>query len=100
MRIFFDKIIKPFIIKNKYATICEIGASQGSTTDKLLKITDIQISIIDPCFDLDLENKYKNNGRVKVYKGLSLEKLPALPQQYDCFLIDDDHNWYTVFFMS
>lgn len=97
MRIFFDKIIRPFIIRNKYTDICEIGASLGTTSDKLLKIPGVQISIIDPCFDLDLDNKYKNNERVRLYKGLSLEKLHELSQPYDCFLIDDDHNWYTVF---
>ena len=97
MRIFLDKIIKPVIVKNNYTEICEIGASCGHSSDKLLTIKTAHLSIIDPCLDLDLENKYKNDTRVTFYKGPSLKKLPILSRPCDCFLIDGDHNWYTVY---
>lgn len=97
MQIFFDRIIKPYIIVNKYTDICEIAAGYGGNTDKLLSINSVRLSIIDPCIDLDLCNKYEKNERVRVYKGLSLEVLPSISGQFDCFLIDGDHNWYTVY---
>ena len=97
MQAFFDKIIKPHVIKNKYTSICEIGASVGNSSDSLLKINSVRLSIIDPCIDSDLCGKYENNNRVRVYNGLSLEMLPKVLQQFDSFLIDGDHNWYTVY---
>jgi len=97
MQRFFDKIIKPYIIGNKYTDICEIGAERGDNTDKLLSINSVRLSVIDPCIDADLCNKYENEKRVKVYKWLSLEILPKISQQFDCILIDGDHNWFTVF---
>jgi hypothetical protein len=59
-------------------------------------LTKVSISIIDPCLDVDLCEKYKDNSRVKVYRGLSLEVLPKLSEKFDCILIDGDHNWFTV----
>jgi len=97
MQTFFDRIIKPYIIENKYTSICEIGAEHGGNTDKLLSINAVRLSIIDPCIDEDLCSKYEKNERIRVYKGLSLEVLPKASQQSDCFLIDGDHNWYTVY---
>jgi hypothetical protein len=90
MQFFFNKIIKPYIVENKYASICEIGAGYGSNTDKLLSINSISLSIIDPCLDLDLGNKYAMNKRATVYKGLSLEMLPKVAKQFDCFPVDGD----------
>jgi hypothetical protein len=87
----------PYIVKNKYRLICEIGASHGQTTDKLLEIDDLSVTIIDPCLDADLRTKYKNNSRVQMHKGLSLHVLEKLSEPFDCILIDGDHNWYTVF---
>lgn len=97
MQFFFDRIIKPYIIKNKYIDICEIGASYGGNTNKLLSIYSISLSIIDPCIDEDLLMKYQKNEKVRVYRGLSLEVLSKSSHPYDCFLIDGDHNWYTVY---
>jgi hypothetical protein len=62
-----------------------------------LKESGVSLSVIDPCLDADLCEKYGNDKRVAVHKGLSLEVIPRLSEKYDCILIDGDHNWYTVF---
>jgi len=94
---FFRVIIKLLIRMFRYKNICEIGASFGGNTDKLLSIKSVILTIIDPCIDTDLINKYKNTKRVRIYKGLSLQILPTIVGQFDCILIDGDHNWFTVF---
>jgi hypothetical protein len=97
LKYFFDKIIKPYIIQNKYKNLCEIGSGKGDHADKLLLIGPVSLSIVDPCLDSDLLNKYRDFKRVKVLKGLSLEILPKISERFDCILIDGDHNWFTVF---
>lgn len=97
MKHFFKKVLRPYIVNNKYKTICEIGASWGGNTNKLLQIDQLDVSIIDPCFEIDLANKYQDNKRVKVFKGLSLDILPQISKRFDCILVDGAHNWYTVF---
>lgn len=97
MRIFFDRTIKPYIIQSGYVSICEIGAKGGDSSDRLLSVDFARLSIIDPCIDANLCKKYEKNERVKVYKGLSLEILPIISGCFDCFIIDGDHNWYTVY---
>lgn len=65
-------------------------------TEKLLGVSGASICTIDPCADEDLKGKFGGTSRVDVRKGLSLDVLPELQGQYDCFLIDGDHNWYSV----
>jgi Methyltransferase domain len=90
-------VIKPYIVGNGYRSLCEIGAKLGENTDELLKLDSVQIDIIDPCLDVDLSQKYRDNPRIKVHKGISLDVLPSLTDKFDCILIDGDHNWYTVY---
>ena len=97
MHYFADKIIKPYIAESRYRRICEIGAARGDNTDKLLEIADVSVSIIDPGLDLDLYEKYRNNHRVQLHKGLSLDVLKTLSEPFDSILIDGDHNWFTVY---
>lgn len=81
-----------------WRSLCEIGASKGESTDQLLSLFHLSsLSVIDPCFDADLSEKYAHDARVKVYKGNSLDVLPILNDSFDGILIDGDHNWYTVF---
>jgi len=81
-----------------YENILEIGSSYGQNADQILRRKErVGFSIIDPCADADLSEKFKNDKRVKILRGLSLNVLPTLKDQYDCILIDGDHNWYTVF---
>jgi len=94
---FIKPIIIPFIKRNAHRRLCQIGVSHGEDTDKLLALKDVNVTLIDPCFDTDLVGKYSARGNVRVFKALSLEVLPRLEESYDCILIDGDHNWYTVF---
>ncbi len=97
MKYWASKVIEPYIQDFGYKSICEIGASDGKATDKICGLSNIHISIIDPCFDVDLVQKYKHKNNITVYNGLSLEILPTMAKEFDCFLIDGDHNWYTVY---
>jgi hypothetical protein len=97
MFFFADTVIKPYIVASGYRRICEVGASFGKNTDKLLELDAVTIDVVDPCLDTDLAEKYRGNERVRVHRGISLDVLPTLSGQYDCILIDGDHNWYTVY---
>lgn len=97
MKFFADGFVKPYIKESGYRRLCEIGASFGENTDKLLEISSTEIDIIDPCIDLRLHEKYAGNKRVRVNKGISLEVLRDISGPFDCILMDGDHNWYTVY---
>ena len=53
--------------------------------------------MVDPCLDADLSQKYRDNKRISLCQGLSLDVLGRISKQFDCILIDGDHNWYTVY---
>ena len=97
MKYFVDDILKPFIAGCGYHRVCEIGASKGSNTHKLLEVDSVEVAVVDPCLDADLSLEYRSNERVCLYKGLSLDVLRWIPEEFDCILIDGDHNWYTVY---
>jgi hypothetical protein len=96
-----DQFVRDFIVplaqKRGWKRFCEIGASEGKSTDQLLKLPGISHTIVDPGLDADLVAKYAADKRVRVLRDLSLEALPKIKGPYDCFLIDGDHNWFTVF---
>ena len=97
MQYFFEKHIRPTIVNNNFKDICEIGVMKGDNTNRILTIPQVNCYLIDPCWETDLIEVYKNVHRVKVLKGLSLNILTEISFQFDCILIDGDHNWYTVF---
>jgi Methyltransferase domain len=97
MQRFVKIFVVPFMRSRKWNRICEIGSCRGEGTDLLRKIPDSKTTVIDPCLDCDLENKFSENSQVIMKKGLSLEVLPQLRESFDCILIDGDHNWYTVY---
>ena len=88
--------IAPLAKKYKFRRFCEVGASEGTTTKKLLRLPFETYTVVDPCFDRDLIGEFSNDPRVDVRKSLSLEALPHLEHEYDGILLDGDHNWYTV----
>lgn len=96
-----DKFVKLFLvplIKSRgWNRICEIGSSMGKSTGLLRGFQDLEVTVIDPCLDCDLQQKFVGSAHIHVRKGLSLEVLPELSQPFDCILIDGDHNWYTVY---
>ena len=91
------KIVVPLLAKRKFCRVCEIGASRGTSTELLAALPDIAVTVIDPCIDCDLVEKFAERFYVTVRKGTSLEVLPTLRETFDCILIDGDHNWYTVY---
>ena len=102
MKYFVIRYIAPFARRWGWKTFCEIGASFGVSTDELLKLPRVAYTIIDPCFDEDLEAKYHGDRRVTVFRMNSLDALASpdllrTAAPFDCILIDGDHNWYTVF---
>jgi hypothetical protein len=97
MRFFTSRVIKPYIIGSGYRSLCEIGAQNGSTTDELLTIPSLVIDIIDLRLDGDLCGKYRDNERIQLHRAISLDVLRKVSGQFDCILIDGDHNWYSVY---
>src|ERR1039458_2465120 len=97
MDLFVRDFIVPIAQKRGWRRFCEIGVSQGTSTDQLLRLYGISHTIVDPGLDADLDAKYASDRRVRVLRDLSLAALPNMQGPYDCFLIDGDHNWFTVF---
>ena len=98
MKRFVMPFVVPIIKRRRWTRLCEIGASHGEATDRLRRSSpDLLITVIDPCIDTNLEQKYADDKRIEVKKGLSLEVLQSLSEPYNCILIDGDHNWYTVY---
>jgi Methyltransferase domain len=97
MESFLLQYILPMAAKRRWTSVCEIGASFGVSTERLLALPDVFVTVVDPCIDSDLDEKYAGSPRVKVCKGISLAVLPVLDATYECILIDGDHNWYTVY---
>ncbi|KRE75101.1 class I SAM-dependent methyltransferase [Paenibacillus sp. Soil750] len=101
MERFFEKIIKPILIKYEAKHIVEIGVFLGGrTTIKLLefcKIMNGKLTVIDPAPGF---NTYAYEAvfseELVFHQKHSLEVLSEL-QAADVFLIDGDHNWYTVY---
>ncbi|MEI7028198.1 class I SAM-dependent methyltransferase [Paenibacillus sp. y28] len=98
---FWDKVIKPLLVKFEPEHVIEIGLYlNGRTTIKLLeycKVFERKLTVIDPIpvfdteaylavFEEELELKQKS----------SLDALPEA-KAADMVLIDGDHNWFTVF---
>jgi hypothetical protein len=102
LKYFAIRFIAPLARKHGWKRFCEIGASGGETCDELLKLPLDAYAIIDPCFDKDLEAKYRADRRVTVFRMNSLDALTPpevlrATAPFDCMIIDGDHNWYSVF---
>lgn len=94
---FIKLFVVPLMKSRGWSRICEVGAYRGEGTNLLKGIPHLNATVIDPCLDANLQQKFSDNSSVDMRKGLSLEVLPKLNQQFDCILIDGDHNWYTVY---
>lgn len=97
---FWETIIKPVIKMVDAKTIVEIGAQNGYTTKKIIDYACAvsgEAHSIDPFPNFDYKTwENDSNSRFKMHLGLSLDVLPHLPA-FDVYLIDGDHNWYTVY---
>lgn len=94
---FVKHLVAPLLLKRGWTRVCEIGASYGASTDVLASLPNLALTVVDPCLDCNLEQRYADHPGVTVRKGTSLEILPCLESSFDCILIDGDHNWYTVY---
>ena len=97
MENFAKSFVVPLLAKRRWTRVCEIGARLGGITELLAMFPSIALTVIDPCLDCDLKEKFAGNPHVTVKKGISLKVLPELHNAFDCILIDGDHNWYTVY---
>lgn len=100
MRTFVRHYIAPLARRFHWRSICEIGARNGTSTDVLLKLPLQRYTVIDPCIDENLQAKYSGDSRVQVIRSNSLDALAVdgpVAAEFDCILLDGDHNWYTVF---
>lgn len=97
MQGFTNLFVVPLIKSRKWSRLCEIGACQGAGTEMLRKLPYLSVTVIDPCLDCDLRQKFAAAERIETRKGLSLQVLPTLDLPFNCILIDGDHNWYTVY---
>ncbi|WNR46273.1 class I SAM-dependent methyltransferase [Paenibacillus roseipurpureus] len=101
MNRFMEKVIKPILVKYEPAHIVEIGVYlSGRTTIKLLefcKMMNSKLTVIDPAPGFDT-NAYKAvfSDEVDIHRKHSLEVLPEI-QAAHLYVIDGDHNWYTVY---
>jgi len=100
MHRFWDLIIEPVLTMLKPDIVVEIGSDQGENTMHLLefcKDRDAILHAVDPLPKFDVDALKKQYGRHFVFhKSLSLNAIPRI-KVADVFLIDGDHNWYTVF---
>lgn len=97
---FWRTIIRPALKMVNAKSVIEIGSQNGYTTKKLIEFMDVfegEVHSIDPFPNFDYESWQREYpGTFFMHIGLSLEVLPELPP-YDVYLIDGDHNWYTVY---
>ena len=95
----WDNIIEPLLKAADAKMLTEIGIGQGATTAKLLAYAERVGGIvhgIDPAPLFDAEQWQRKHRRTFIlHRKKSLDVLPHL-KNIDAFLIDGDHNWYSV----
>lgn len=99
----FSSLIRWLLDSFKIRSIVEIGAEYGQLTQELIKrLCDghlDRVTIIDPSPQSQLETLLHGiqlpEGSVELRRETSLEALEQIPPA-DCYLIDGDHNYYTV----
>ena len=100
MHRFWDIIIEPVLTMLEPEVVVEIGSDQGKNTVRLLefcKNNNALLHAVDPLPKFDVDALKKQYGRHFVFhQSLSLNAIPRI-KDVDVFLIDGDHNWYTVF---
>lgn len=100
MHRFWNIIIEPVLTMLGPEVVVEIGSDQGKNTVRLLefcKNNNAVLHAVDPLPKFDVDALKKQYGRHFVFhQSLSLNAIPRI-KAADVFLIDGDHNWYTVF---
>lgn len=100
MHRFWNIIIEPVLSMLEPEVVVEIGSDLGKNTVCLLefcKNNNAVLHAVDPLPKFDVDALKKEYGRHFVFhRSLSLNAIPRI-KAADVFLIDGDHNWYTVF---
>jgi hypothetical protein len=79
------------------ASVVEIGAQHGSFTRELLAWAGpaVRVAAIDPAPEQELLALAERDPRLELIEATSLEALAGL-RRFDAYVIDGDHNYYTV----
>ncbi|MGN0598186.1 MAG: class I SAM-dependent methyltransferase, partial [Ruminiclostridium sp.] len=100
MQRFFEAVLEPIFRLENIRTIVEIGSDKGLNTVKLIRYAnDVKGKVysVDPSPRFDSEIWAEENPESFVMlRDLSLNVIRNI-KDADCFLIDGDHNWYTVY---
>lgn len=97
---FWDTIIEPLLEITGPRRLLEIGAAQGSATEKMLEYCErhgATLHSVDPVPQFDVAAlKERHADRFVFHRDLSLNAIPEVPR-FDVVFIDGDHNWHTVY---
>lgn len=100
MRRFWVSFIEPALRLLKPQVIVEVGAESGINTKRILEYCEAEgarCHIIDPT---GIDNMAELSERIAKYGAFhKLRSLQVLSQisDADVYLLDGDHNWYTVY---
>lgn len=95
----FSDLIFPVLELSKARNIVEIGADTGGMSSMLAdycQAHDGRLTSIDPQPRPEFREWVAANSQVQHVELLSLEAIPTL-SGIDAWVIDGDHNWYTVY---
>lgn len=95
----FWVIIEELLNIVKPTGLVEIGGDQGECTQKFCdwaKRNPVPVHVIETQPSDALKRIMEEYQFSRLHIGLSLEILPTL-EKADCFIIDGDHNYYTVY---
>lgn len=100
MNRFYEDIIKPVFEMENVKNVVEIGAKLGENTAKLICYANNcggKVYSVDPCPDFPADKwERENKDHFIMLRDLSLNVIKDI-RDADVFLIDGDHNWYTVY---
>lgn len=92
----FKDIIEPLILQPSIQSVCEVGVENCNLTNwlaSLAKVKNFYYCGVDPTID----SIPVFHGESKLFRGESLSYLSRKEADHDLFLIDGDHNYYTVY---
>jgi hypothetical protein len=99
MRRYWSSIVAPVLTVARPRSIVEIGAGHGDNTKRLLALSapwNGTVHAIDPLPRFPADDWEREYGeRFRFHRDLSRHALPGIARA-DAYLIDGDHNWYTV----
>lgn len=79
--------------------LVEIGGDQGECTQKLCawaRPHQARVHVIETHPTEKLKQIVNQYELAQLHVGLSLKLLPNMPEKATCFIVDGDHNYYTV----